>query len=131
MPATSVALIARWVARVGSIFSLLTVFAFAVGEGITGPQIPPEEWVGLAFFPVGVCVGLLLAWFREASGGALALACLIAFYAWNLLRSGHLPRGPFFFLLAAPALIFLMSAYLARKTPSVETQPSRQTTMPF
>jgi len=118
MATNSVALVTRWLARVWSILSIAVVLVFAVGEGIasTGSRPSPQEWVGLALFPIGVGVGLLLAWYREALGGILALLCLIAFYAWNLLRSGHLPRGPFFILIAAPALLFLIAAFLSRRS---------------
>jgi hypothetical protein len=45
----------------------------------------------------------------------LALACLIAFCIWNLLRSGHLPQSVFFFLLAAPGILFLCAAFLSHR----------------
>jgi len=108
----------RWVARVWSILSILAVLAFAVGGAVggNGPRPTPQEWVGLALWPIGVGVGLVVAWFREELGGVLALGCLIAFYIWNLLRSGHLPRGPFFFLMAAPGLLFLIAGFLSRRS---------------
>lgn len=113
MSAPSVEL--RWVARLWSILSVAFVLLFAIGEIAHGSGPPPtrQEWVGLAFWPLGVCLGLVLAWYREALGGALALACLAAFYLWNLASSGRLPRGPFFFLVAAPGLIFLLLGILA------------------
>jgi hypothetical protein len=60
-------------------------------------------------------VGLVVAWFREKLGGILALGFLIAFYVWNFLRSGHWPRGPFFFLVAAPGLFFLIAEFLSHR----------------
>ncbi len=45
----------------------------------------------------------------------MALGCLIAFYAWNLLTSGRLPRGPFFFLVAAPALLFFVAGFVSQR----------------
>jgi hypothetical protein len=117
MATGSIALITRWTARVWSILSIVFVLVFAVGEGMAGggPRPGFQEWVGLAFFPIGVGVGLVVAWFREELGGLLALGCLIAFYVWNLLRSGHWPRGPYGFLVAAPGLLFLMAGFLSHR----------------
>ena len=111
-------IVLRWVARVWSLLSVITVLAFAIGEsvGSSGPRPTPQEWVGLALFPIGVVVGLVVAWYREAWGGALALGCLIGFYLWNFFRSGHLPRGPYFILFAAPGLIFLIVGSLSRRS---------------
>lgn len=112
---TSVAFIARWVARAWSILNILIVFLFAIGESLrpvgAGPNY--QEWIGLALWPVGVAIGLLVAWLHEVAGGTVALASLAAFYLWNLFRSGHLPRGPFFLLIAAPAVVFLLAASLS------------------
>lgn len=117
MTTTSIAFIARWVARAWSILNILIIFLFAIGESLrpVGPVPGYQEWIGLALWPVGVAVGLLLSWLREVLGGLLAIACLIAFYIWNLLRSGHLPPGPFFILIAAPALVFLLAGALSRR----------------
>jgi hypothetical protein len=123
MATSSVTLVAvRWVARVWSILSILAVLAFAVGEALAGngPRPTPEEWVGLALWPIGVGVGLVVAWFREELGGILALGCLIAFYLWNLHRSGHLP-GPFFFLMAVPGLLFLIAGFLSHRGAAQDT----------
>ncbi len=113
----SVALVVRWIARVWSILSIVFVFVFAVGDSVggSGPRPTSQEWVGLALWPIGVCVGLVVAWYREELGGIFALGCLIVFYVWNLLRSGHLPHGPFFFLVAAPGLLFLSAGFLAHR----------------
>jgi len=117
MTAQTTALTARWIARVWSILSISLVVLFAIGEAGGGPRPTPQEWVGLALWPIGVCVGLALAWYWEEVGAALSLLCLLAFYVWNLLRSGHLPGGPFFFLVAAPSLPFMLSGILFHRTP--------------
>src|SRR5271157_4717263 len=122
MATGSFALVSRWTARVWSILSIVFVLVFAIGEGMGGgPRPSLQEWVGLALFPIGVGVGLVVAWFREELGGTLALGCLIAFYVWNLLRSGHLPQGPFFFLMAAPGLLFLIAGFLSHRSAAQET----------
>ncbi len=112
----SVVLVTRWVARVCSILAILLVFVFAVGQLMqgSGPRPTLQEWVGLILWPIGVCVGLALAWRSEELGGTLALGCWIAFCVWNLLDSGHLPRGLFFFLVAAPGLLFLLTGLLSQ-----------------
>ena len=119
----SLALVVRWIARVWSILGILGIFAFAVGEIAqgSGPRPTLQEWVGLVLWPIGVCVGLAVAWYREEWGGALALGCMIAFYVWSLLHSGHLPRGPFFFLIAAPGLLFLFAGFLSHRSAVRET----------
>jgi len=115
MTTTSVAFIARWVARAWSVLNILIIFLFAIGESLRplGPVPTYQEWVGLALWPVGVAIGLLVSWLREVLGGIVTLGCLAAFYLWTLLRSGHVPRGPFFFLIAAPALVFILAGILS------------------
>ena len=97
----------RNVARLGALASVGFVLVFLFG----GKEALPvgSEWLKLTFFPIGVCIGLLLAFWRERLGGTLALACLAAFYAQSLIASGSLPRGPWFALVAAPALLFLIA----------------------
>lgn len=105
----------RWIARGWFVLSILFVGLFAVGEIMAGAGPGPtlQEWLGLALWPIGVVIGLAVAWHHEEGGGFLALGCLVAFYAWSLLRSGHLPRGPFFFLVAAPGLLFFIVGFLS------------------
>jgi hypothetical protein len=113
MASESVALAMRWGARATSILSVIYVLISAAGGGLRnqGPGPTGQEWVGLALFPIGVCIGLALAWFREGLGGILALACLMAFYAWNLIRSGSLPHSPFFLFIGAPSVLFIAASF--------------------
>lgn len=108
---------ARWVARAWSILGILFVLAFVVGESMGGSSPLPtlQDWVGLALWPIGVGVGLVVAWYREKLGGILAVGCLAVFYAWNLLRFGYLPQGPYFCLVAAPGLLFLILGLLSER----------------
>ncbi len=96
----------RTVARVGALASIGLVLLMLFGAA----ERPPEghEWFALAFFPIGVCVGLLLAFWRERLGGAIALLSLAIFYV-QCLGAGALPRGPWFALIAAPGLLFLIA----------------------
>ncbi|MFH0964184.1 MAG: hypothetical protein V2A58_09240 [Planctomycetota bacterium] len=111
--ATSLAIL-RWLARIGSIASALVIALFFVGEGFIPADVAAREWLGLLFFPVGVLAGMALAWWREALGGALAVASLLAFYfLYGLLLTGGFPRGGAFLLLASPGLLFLLYGLLS------------------
>jgi len=45
------------------------------GEGVhyTGPM----QWLGFLFYPVGISIGMILAWRRECLGGGITVACLV------------------------------------------------------
>lgn len=107
----------RWAARIGSLLSLAFIGMFVVGElfNPTGPMPTPTEWLGLAFFPLGVLIGLGLGWWHEGVGGATAVLSLIAFYVWNWVVSGSLALGPFFLLLTAPAFLYLFVWWQTRR----------------
>jgi hypothetical protein len=107
----------RRIAQVWSIVAIGFVLLILVGEDFypsTPARPTPAEWVGLFFFPFGVCVGMILAWRRELLGGGITIASLLAFYAWHYVVRGQLPGGPYFALVAAPGLLFLMLGLLSR-----------------
>lgn len=106
----------RWVARIWSIASIAFVLIFFIGawSSDTGSGPSATEWVGIALFPVGVCVGLVLGWFREGLGSAIATCNFIGFYFWLIIARGQLPRGPYFLLVALPGILFAISWFLSR-----------------
>jgi hypothetical protein len=112
-----------WVARTWSLASIAFVLVFLFGEGLnsSGPGPTAEEWIALTLWPGGVCIGLIIAWFRPALGGAIAVFCLIAFYVWHLLYSGGLPGGPYFFLVAAPGVLFILATLVSRSSHEIRT----------
>jgi hypothetical protein len=89
--------------------------AFILGDDERGVSPTALEWLGIAFFPGGVIVGMLLAWWKELLGGAITVASLLGFYAWHLSVSGKLSAGPWFIILAAPGLLFLVASLLERR----------------
>lgn len=105
-----------FVARIWSLASIAFVLVFLFGEGLTvnghGPTL--AEWIALAFWPGGVLVGLVIAWFRERLGGAIAVGSLLAFYVCLFVERGAFPGGPYFLLVAAPGFLFLLSSLLSR-----------------
>ena len=102
--------IVRVIARIWSLLSIGFVLAIFIGETLSesSPMPTAQEWVGLMFFPIGIVIGLIAAWWWEGIGGAVSILSLIAFYLWDFLRRGDLPGGPYFLLVAAPGFLFLL-----------------------
>ena len=106
----------RWTARILALTALAFVLIFLIGEGPPNPlNTSIRENLLLASFAL-LIAGLILGWFSEPWGAALVLADLIAFYLINRIASGHWPRGPWFFLLALPGLLYALTFLLARTT---------------
>ena len=101
----------RWVARAASLASLALLAMFATSGGAAPSAF---GWLMLAFFPVGVGVGMLVAWRSEIIGGAIAAASLVAFYAIISLDATRPPAGPWFVVFASPALVLLVCGLTAR-----------------
>lgn len=116
--------VVMWIARIWSVVSLGFVLLFVIGDLLNGNGARPTrlEWIGLALWPVGVCLGLVIAWFRARLGGAIATVCLIAFYLWSLLERGRFPGGPYFVLVAVPGFLFLLLSFMS--WPQQKTRPA-------
>jgi hypothetical protein len=105
----------RWVARVWSIATVVLVVLFLFGE----PFNPRgSQWLGLLLFPLGVCAGMVVAWWREGLGGCITVASLAAFYGLHLVTAGRLPTGWAFLAFAAPGFLFLLSWLVWRRRPA-------------
>ena len=113
----------RWVsalrslARVWSIVSITLLVAFIIGEGVTATA--PHEWLGLLFFPLGICLGMVMAWRREGVGGGITVGSLVIFYIIHLATTGALPAGWAWLAFAAPGFLFLVCRLWTRdQTPA-------------
>lgn len=104
----------RWTARIWSLASIAMVLAFIVGEGFhpTGPN----EWLGVLFFPIGISVGMILAWWKESLGGSITVGSLLAFYVVHLTTASTFPKGWAWLAFAAPGFLFLLSSHLSRRS---------------
>jgi len=60
-------------------------------------------------------IGLMVGWWREGTGGTISLASLGLFYLRMAIQEGRVPTGPYFLLLAAPGLLFLVSSLWCRR----------------
>ena len=87
-------------------FILLSVFGELFSPHASNPT--SKEMVGIAFFPVGVLIGLALGLWREGLGGAIGVGSLVGFYIWCHVVKGRFASGPFFLAVAAPGIIFLL-----------------------
>jgi peptidoglycan/LPS O-acetylase OafA/YrhL len=102
-------LASRWIARVLSIVVVGIIVAF-LGEGT--PK--PKEWLLIAFFPIGLLGGFVLAWWREITGALISIGSMAVFYVVCYTLSGKFPTGHYFAILASPAALFLVAGVLAR-----------------
>jgi len=68
-----------------------------------------RELLLFLFFPLGVCVGMVVAWWREGLGGGISVGSMAAFYLADRLMSSSFPRGLAFAALAVPGFLFLLS----------------------
>ncbi|MCC6969643.1 MAG: hypothetical protein IT434_05420 [Phycisphaerales bacterium] len=103
----------RWLAKLSSLAvgATLPLILLASREQPTG-----REWLGVAFFPLGVAFGLLLGLWRELLGAAIALSSLATFYFMFIVVGQTVPKGPYFAILSSPALLLLISGLLSRRT---------------
>ncbi|MFM1822694.1 MAG: hypothetical protein RI967_960 [Planctomycetota bacterium] len=102
----------RWLARLASLASLALLALFATSGGSAPSAF---EWLLLAFFPIGVAIGTVLAWFREIAGGSVALVALVAFHALLLVDDGRPPAGSWFLVFTSPALVLLAVGIATRR----------------
>lgn len=101
-------------ARVGSIASITLLLMLFAGEGLHPSQVATREWVGLFFFPFGVIVGMVIAWWKEGLGAAITLGSLLGFYfVYGYLMRYHI-GGWVFVVFASPGFLFLLHWLLYR-----------------
>ena len=95
-------------ARVGSIASITLLLMLFAGEGFHPSKISANEWAGLLFFPIGVVIGMAIAWWKEGVGSVITLGSLIGFYlVWGYLLRNHI-GGWWFLVFASPGFLFLL-----------------------
>ena len=107
--------IVLWIARILSLISLGVVLLFIVGEGFNPMTLKPTEWLGFLFFPIGISVGMILAWWKKGIGGSITVGSLIMFYVVHVATSGKFPQGWAWLVFAFPGFLFLLNWYQKRR----------------
>ena len=99
-------------ARVGSVASITLLILLFMGDAVRPSEISPNEWIGLVFFPIGVVLGMVIAWWKEGVGAVLTVASLIGFYmVYGYLFRNHI-GGWWFIVFASPGFLFLLHWFL-------------------
>jgi len=93
------------------------VLMLIFGEGLNLSRFTARDVVMFVFFPVGVCLGMPVAWQWEGLGGGITVASLAAFYLVDRLWSSVFPRGFAFLVLASPGFLFILCWLWARSAP--------------
>jgi len=79
-----------------------------IGEGFQPSKISANEWAGLLFFPIGVVIGMTVAWWKEGVGSVITVGSLFGFYlVWGYFLRNHI-GGWWFLVFASPGFLFLL-----------------------
>ncbi len=105
----------RWLARLTSLVSIGTIVLFLLAEPFNPANVRPRDWVGLVCFPIGVMMGLMIAWWKEGLGAVISLASLLAFYTIFGWLMGSRVGGPWFVIFTSPAFLFLVAWFLSKR----------------
>lgn len=114
-PGDIVLLLFRWSARLLSIASTVMLLMFLFGEPFSPSKIAGRELLAMIFFPLGIVVGFVVAWWKEGLGGGISIASLLIFYVIfvTLLRE-NLADGVWFLVFAFPGVLFLAAYAISR-----------------
>jgi hypothetical protein len=115
--------ILRCAARVLSIAFILLIVLFYVGDRSATAGITSDQYIGLLFFPLGMCIGFIMGWRNELIGGLVAVLSLLLFYLiYGLLLTGSVPQGKWFMIFDIPGLLFLVYGILRLPQHHVTTK---------
>lgn len=111
----------RGVARIWSILyfaALVLIIIIELRSPHGGEGWRPRDIVLAVFIPVGVFLGMALAWRWEGLGGGISTLSALGFYLAMFILDGDLPQPRVFFMLiplVIPGILFLTSWALHRR----------------
>jgi hypothetical protein len=103
----------RLIARISSLVILGLEIAFLIGEGVYPSGV--DKWIGFLFFPVGISLGMILAWWKESLGGSITVGCLALFYLIHFIFTQTFPSGLGWITFSLPGFLFLLYWYLRKE----------------
>ena len=110
--------IIRWIARIWSILSLaflLLFFGASIFSSSGTDTFTFKDVFQFVFFPIGLTIGLIIAWKWEGLGGIIAIGSIIAFHLQMLITHGKPDFVLLIELLVAPGILFILYWILSRK----------------
>jgi len=113
--------VVRWAARALGTFIAGMLLLFMIGEHYNPFVMQLREALHTLFMPVGVVVGLLLAWRWERLGGVVATVGRVGWYIFETVVSGRLLTAWYFALIALTGLLFLLAALLRQRAAAPAT----------
>lgn len=105
----------RTIARFWSVLSISLILLFIFGEGIAPSKLTLIEWIGFLFFPVGLTVGLIIAWKKELIGGLIAIVSVLAF---AIVMNINL----YVATLGFPCVLFIIHGIMTKEKTTIEQQ---------
>ena len=108
----------KWIARIWSILSLaflLLFFGASIISSIGTATFAFKDVFQFVFFPIGLTIGLIIAWKWEGLGGIITIGSIIGFHLQMLIKHGKPDFVLFIDLLAAPGILFILYWILSLK----------------
>ena len=96
-----------------SIFSLFIIGMFLAGEFFSDQAssfTSTKEIIMFSFFPMGLCIGLILSWKNSLIGGLIATISILAFHFIEKSMGFHIWIDG----LAFPGVLFLLNGIIKR-----------------
>jgi hypothetical protein len=114
LPTYPVELGLRCTARFLAVFLIGLVLLFLVGDGgLNLLKLTPVETVQMFFF-FTTLIGLVIAWRKELLGGTISVVGILCFFTVEYVVTGRFPRGPAFYLMLLPGILFLLNGLIRR-----------------
>jgi len=110
-------IILLWITRIWSyiVVTFIVIFVGAHLFNSEGIGLELNDAIAFTFFPIGLTIGLIIAWWKEGLGGIIATGSIIAFHLAMLYIGGNPDFALFIELLAVPGPLFVICWLLSRK----------------